>query len=126
MTTHSRPLSPHLQVYKPQLTSMMSIVHRATGVVLTIVALPLVMYWLVSLFSGPQTYEEMMGLYGHWTIKWLLVACLFCLFYHLFNGIRHLFWDAGWLLNLKGAYASGWLTIILAVVVTAGVAGGVL
>jgi succinate dehydrogenase / fumarate reductase, cytochrome b subunit len=124
MATENRPLSPHLQVYRPQLTSVLSISHRISGVVLsfgTVVAI----FWLLALASGAEAYDRLLGLLGHPIGLAVMVAWSFALFYHLLNGIRHLVWDAGWMLDLRGAYASGWAVVILAVVLTA-LAWGVL
>ncbi|HUO82116.1 MAG TPA: succinate dehydrogenase, cytochrome b556 subunit, partial [Gammaproteobacteria bacterium] len=90
-----RPLSPHLQIYKPQLTSVLSILHRFTGVGLSFAALLLV-YWLIALARGPAAYADAIGLFGSGFVRLLLVAVSFCFFYHLCNGVRHLFWDAGY------------------------------
>jgi succinate dehydrogenase / fumarate reductase cytochrome b subunit len=107
MPASNRPLSPHLLLYKPQLTSVLSIVHRATGVALA-VGLLLVVYWLVALAAGPETFGNAQRIMGSWIGKLILFGFTFALFYHLCNGIRHLFWDAGLGLDLKTVYASGW------------------
>lgn len=125
MATDNRPLSPHLQVYRPQLTSVLSISHRITGIVLSVGSIVVVL-WLLALASGPERFEQMNSALGHPVGLIGLAVWSFCLFYHLLNGIRHLFWDAGWLLDLRGAYASGWAVVILAVILTAGIWGGLL
>jgi len=123
MVTDNRPLSPHLQVYRPQLTSVMSISHRITGLLLSL-GMVLITAWLVSLAAGPEAFETVNAwLRSPVGLAALLVWTL-ALFYHLLNGIRHLFWDAGWLLDLKGAYASGWTVLVLTVLLTAIVWGG--
>lgn len=118
MSTHERPLSPHLQVYRPQLTSVLSISHRATGVVLSAGLLPVIV-WIAALASGPNAYDAVNATYSHpiGVAAWLVWS--FCLFYHFLNGIRHLLWDAGYLLDIKGAYVSGWTVVTLAFVLTA-------
>ena len=118
MATENRPLSPHLQVYRPQLTSVLSISHRITGVLLSLGTV-IVVFWLLALAAGPEPFERMVGYMAHPLSLILLVVWSFALFYHLLNGIRHLIWDAGWMLDLRGAYASGWAVVILAVVLTA-------
>lgn len=105
-----RPLSPHLQIYRPQLTSVLSITHRATGVALALGTLFLV-YWLVAAASGPQAFASLQGFMGSWLGLLLLFGWSVSLFYHLANGIRHLFWDAGFGFDLKTAYASGWTVL---------------
>lgn len=118
MATHPRPLSPHLQVYKPQLTSLLSIIHRATGVALTAGALGLV-WGLLSLALGREEFEYFRACANSMLGKLVTAAFVFCLVYHFLNGIRHLGWDTGWGLDLKRAYATGWLLVVLAPVLTA-------
>ncbi|MEX0729974.1 MAG: succinate dehydrogenase, cytochrome b556 subunit [Aquisalimonadaceae bacterium] len=110
MQTDNRPLSPHLQVYKPQLTSVMSIAHRITGVGLSAGVL-LLIYWLVAAASGPDAYATARSLLGGFLGQLVLMAFTFALFYHLCNGIRHLFWDAGKGLELQTTYLSGYLAL---------------
>jgi succinate dehydrogenase / fumarate reductase cytochrome b subunit len=119
MATHKRPLSPHLGIYKPQLTSFMSILHRATGIVLAIGLLPLT-YWFYSISLGPKEYEQMQAIVGSPIGLILLFGWSFALFYHLCNGIRHLFWDAGMGFDIKTAYMSGYLVWIAAFALTIG------
>lgn len=118
VTQHQRPLSPHLQIYRPQLTSLMSITHRATGVFLSFGTLVLV-YWLMAAAAGPQAYQQAQSLLGSWLSLLLLFAWSFSLFYHLCNGIRHLFWDAGLGFDLKTTYLTGYLVLIAAFILTA-------
>lgn len=117
MANHTRPLSPHLQIYRPQLTSVLSISHRATGILLAVGTLVLV-YWLVSAASGAQAYAAAQDLLGSWVGRTVLLAFSFSLFYHLCNGIRHLFWDAGLGFDLKTTYASGTAVVVVSVVLT--------
>jgi succinate dehydrogenase / fumarate reductase, cytochrome b subunit len=107
MQRAERPLSPHLQVYRPQLTSVLSISHRATGLALSIGMLPLV-WWLLAAASGPEAYGYAAGFFGSWLGVLLVIGWTFSLFFHLCNGIRHLVWDAGHGLDLPTTYASGW------------------
>jgi len=101
-----RPLSPHLQVYKPQLTSMLSILHRATGVFLAM-ATPVLVYWLWAIADGPETYHDLQRCFSHWFGQLMLLGWTFSLFYHLCNGIRHLFWDVGRGYEIDHLYTSG-------------------
>ena len=117
MPASNRPLSQHLLIYKPQLTSVLSIVHRATGVALA-VGLLLVVYWLVALAAGPETFANAQRIMGSWIGKLILFGFTFALFYHLCNGIRHLFWDAGLGLDLKTVYASGWSVLATSIVLS--------
>ena len=113
-----RPLSPHLQVYKPQLTSVLSILHRATGIALSVGALYLAI-WVMCAASSPATYAGFQGFNASILGRVLLGGWLFSAFYHLCNGIRHLFWDAGYGFELKDAYRSGWIVVAVALIATA-------
>ena len=112
-----RPLSPHLQIYKPQLTSILSILHIATGVALSIGSVILVS-WVVALSLGENAYSSYSMIINNWFGKLVLFGFTFGLFYHLSNGIRHLFWDAGYGYDLKVAYTSGSLVIISSLTLT--------
>lgn len=113
-----RPLSPHLQIYRPQLTSMLSILHRATGLALSLGFL-LFVYWLVAAAAGPQAYARAQGLLGSWFGLILLVGWSFAYFYHLANGVRHLVWDTGAWLTLPAVYRSGYAVVAIAFALTA-------
>lgn len=117
MSSDNRPLSPHLQVYSPQITSVLSIMHRLAGIVLAVGTLLLV-YWLAAAAAGPDAYATAQGLIGSWLGRLLLLGWSVALFYHLLNGIRHLCWDAGWGFELKSVYASGWAVVIGTVALT--------
>lgn len=117
MATDNRPLSPHLQVYKPQLTSVLSILHRITGVALAVGTLLLV-WWLIAAAAGPDAYDAAQGFIGSIIGRLLLLGWTFALFYHLGNGIRHLGWDIGWGFDLGTAYVTGWVVVIAAAVLT--------
>jgi succinate dehydrogenase / fumarate reductase, cytochrome b subunit len=126
----SRPLSPHLQIYRPQITSVLSISHRATGLALSVGTLLLV-WWLVALARGPEAFASAQSFVGSWFGRLLLLGWTFSLFFHLANGIRHLCWDAGYGFEIKTATISGWvvvaasaaLTVIVWVVGLAAMAG---
>lgn len=125
MVTDNRPLSPHLQVYRPQLTSVLSISHRFTGVLLSL-GMIVVVLWLLALSAGPEAFGRFNAALSGPVGLIALAVWTFSLFYHLLNGVRHLLWDAGWLLDLRGAYASGWIVVIASIVLTVLVWGGVL
>jgi succinate dehydrogenase / fumarate reductase cytochrome b subunit len=112
-----RPLSPHLQVYKPQLTSVLSILHRATGIALSVGALYLAT-WVIYAAASPKAYALFQGFNISIVGRIVLGGWLFCAFYHLSNGIRHLFWDAGYGFELKDAYRSGWIVVTVALIAT--------
>jgi len=105
-----RPLSPHLQVYRPQITSVLSIMHRFTGVALSAGTLLLVA-WLVAAAKSAGAYAAVAGFIGSWIGLILLFGWTAALFFHLLNGIRHLAWDAGYGFELPEVHASGWTVV---------------
>ena len=113
-----RPLSPHLQIYKWQLTSILSILHRATGIALTVGALYLVL-WVICATS-PNAYSHFQSFNTSILGRIVLGGWLFSAFYHLCNGIRHLFWDAGRGFDKTPRQAGGWVAISGAVILTLG------
>jgi len=125
MKENNRPLSPFMigPYYKPQLTSLMSIAHRATGVFLSVVGAPLLLWWLVALGSGPEAYAATAVHLGGWSGKLAVLGSVFALCYHLLNGIRHLVWDSGRALELGTAYRLGWLVLAGTVVLAAAILG---
>ena len=112
-----RPLSPHLQIYRPQLTSVMSILHRATGIALSVGAIYLAI-WVMCAAAKPDTYAAFQGFNTSILGRLLLGGWLFSAFYHLCNGIRHLFWDAGYGFEIKDAYRSGWIVVGVSAIAT--------
>lgn len=114
---HVRPLSPFL-MYRWQYTNTLSILNRATGVVLSI-GLLLLVYWLVSLASGAGAYEKARALFATPVVVAALVGFSFSFFYHLLNGVRHLVWDVGYGFEKSTARKSGWVAFIGSIVVTA-------
>ncbi|GAB3121002.1 succinate dehydrogenase, cytochrome b556 subunit [Novispirillum itersonii] len=117
MKPDSRPLSPHLQIYSFKLHMAMSISHRITGIALVVGTL-LLLYWLGSAAAGPQAYATAASLIGSWFGRLLLLGWSFALFYHLCNGIRHLFWDAGKLFEKEEIYKSGIIVLAAAAALT--------
>jgi succinate dehydrogenase / fumarate reductase cytochrome b subunit len=117
MDRQNRPLSPHLQIYRPQVTSVLSLMHRITGLLLGIGTLLLV-YWLVAIAAGPELYAETQAFLSSWFGQLLLLVWSFALFYHLCSGIRHLFWDAGWGFDMPTVYTSGKAVLIATVLLT--------
>ena len=114
----SRPLSPHLQIYRPQLTSILSITHRGTGIFLSLGVVVLA-YWLVAIAGGESSYAIARECLSSVLSKLLLATWSFSFYFHLCNGIRHLFWDAGIGLELKNVYASGYTGVAASLVMTA-------
>lgn len=117
MTTHPRPLSPHLQVYKPQITSFLSILHRLTGVALAF-GLVLFAWWLGSAAYGPESFDTAQALMGSWVGRLLLFGWSVALFYHLSNGIRHLAWDFGYGFGNQQITKSGYAVLVSTLVLT--------
>ena len=120
MAPNSRPLSPHLQVYKPQITSMMSIFHRISGIILAGGAMLLVI-WLLSLARGPESYAVVQSFATCWAGQIIIFGWTFCFFYHLLNGLRHMVWDTGRGLSLGFASVSAYIILIAAVVLSVAV-----
>lgn len=113
-----RPLSPHLQVYRWQITMTMSILHRATGIALTVGAFALA-WWLLAMAAGGESAYRAAECLASPLGKFVLFGFSLCLVYHLLNGIRHLLWDAGWGFEIPEVYKSGYTVGILTVVFTA-------
>jgi succinate dehydrogenase / fumarate reductase cytochrome b subunit len=117
MASSDRPLSPHLQVYRPQLTSILSITHRATGVALAFGAL-LLSHWIIAATYGADTFQMAQDLLASWFGRLVLLGLTFSLFFHLGNGIRHLAWDIGWGFELDKVRLSGWTVIAFSLIMT--------
>ncbi len=125
MESKQRPLSPFMigPYYRPQMTSLMSIAHRASGVLLSVVGAPLLLWWVAALASGPEAYTGVVDFLSGWLGRVALLACLLSLSYHLCNGLRHLVWDSGRALDLRSAYAGGWLVLIVSALLAASLMG---
>ena len=116
--TRPRPRSPDVQIYKPQLTSVLSIVHRMTGVALSVGSVLLVA-WMVAVAAGGESYAMVDSWLRSWLGIVLLVGWTFALFYHLCNGIRHLAWDLDFGFELRSIYLTGWIVVAASVLLTA-------
>jgi succinate dehydrogenase / fumarate reductase cytochrome b subunit len=118
MSSVKDPLSPHLGIYRWQITMLLSITHRATGVFLSL-GLLLLAYWLLALASGPETYAAVSMHVNAWygELAWLLFT--FSLYLHLCNGVRHLFWDVGIGFEIQTSFASGYAVVIVSILLTA-------
>lgn len=117
MAESSRPLSPHLQIYRPQITSMLSILHRLTGVALGLGFL-LLAWWLIAAAAGPESYGTVQAVLGSFIGRIVLFGFAWALFYHLCNGLRHLAWDAGLGFELKAVTMSGMTVVIASLALT--------
>jgi len=116
-SSSSRPLSPHLQIYKPQISSVLSILHRLTGVAL---ALGMVVFcgWILSVAHGWGSYDSFTDIAGSWYGRVFLFGWSWCFFYHFLTGLRHLVWDMGKGFSIKTLHWTGWLIVILSSVFT--------
>ena len=112
-----RPLSPNIQIYRPQLTSVLSILNRVTGMVLSVCAVVLVA-WLVAATAGPHAYAAVQSAIWSWFGQIVLFGCTFAFFLHLCGGIRHLFWDTVCGFELRTIYATGWVVVTASTVLT--------
>ena len=118
MTTANRPLSPHLQVYKFQLTMAVSVSQRITGSGLA-VGLIVFAYWLGPAAYGPEAYATAQAFLTSWFGYLLLIGFTFAGAFHLCNGIRHLFWDIGWGFDMETTKASSTAIVVATPVLTA-------
>ncbi len=116
----ARPLSPHLQVYRPQITSVLSITHRLTGIALAFGTVLLVAWLVMVAIGDPAMYQEFAWHLARWWGAIPLFLWSFALFFHLANGIRHLFWDAGMGFELGTVTRSGIATVVAATAMTIG------
>lgn len=118
MAARQRPLSPHLDIYKKQITTVLSITHRMTGVVLAIGAL-FVTAWLVCVASDVDCFAWCQKILASWFGQLALFAFSASLIYHLLNGIRHLLWDIGWGMDIQTVVKTGYIVVALAIGLTA-------
>ena len=112
-----RPLSPHLTIYRPQLTSMTSILTRITGNALLLGAL-LMVWWFLAAATGPEYFETVDGIVTSFVGDVIMFGSLWALWYHLLAGVRHLIWDNAMMLELDRAETLGWAVIAGSVVLT--------
>jgi succinate dehydrogenase / fumarate reductase cytochrome b subunit len=117
MARADRPLSPHLQIYRWYFTMALSIAHRVTGVGLAL-GLVLLTWWLVALAHGPEAFAVVQGVSRSWIGVLVLFFYTFALFFHMGNGVRHLFWDCGYGFDLEVARYSGIAVLVFAGVMT--------
>ena len=109
--TVERPLSPHLGIYRMQITMLMSIVHRITGAALYFGTI-LLAAWLVSAAMGERAFAEVNALFGHPLGKLVLFGYTWAVAHHMLGGMRHLLWDTGRAMDPRSADILGWLTIL--------------
>lgn len=116
--TPSRPLSPHLQIYRPQITTVLSILHRLTGIALYF-GTAVWVWWLLAAATDDDAFDAARWFMGSWLGQIVLLGWTWTLFYHLGNGIRHLFWDIGKGYEMATATRTGWLVVVFAFAMTA-------
>ena len=117
MSIRPRPLSPHLQVYRWQVTSVLSILHRGTGLFL-VLGTAMIAYWVIALALDQNIFASYQTWLGSVVGKVLLAGWSFSLFYHWANGIRHLLWDIGWGYEIERVYMTGWIVVSISVTLT--------
>lgn len=117
MTMNERPLSPHLQIYKLELPMVLSGLHRITGIALSLGSLLLV-GWIVSAAHSAEAFAGMNRFLGGFIGQFLLFGWSFSLIYHSVNGVRHLIWDTGRLLEIKQIHSSGKIVLALSIALT--------
>ena len=118
MSNQGRPLSPHISIYRWPITMALSILHRVTGVALSVGLIALV-FWLFDAASGPEAYSVFESVMGSLVGKLLLIGWSFAFFYHLCNGVRHLVWDTGRGMEKDEANRSSWVVLAGTIALTA-------
>ena len=117
MTDNQNPLSPHLQIYRWHISSLLSIAHRISGVI-NLLALILIFFWLIALISGEDNYESFLLTINSFFGKFILIGFVWSMCFHILSGIRHLVWDLGYGFEIKTANISGIIVIIFSLVLT--------
>ena len=115
--SQERPLSPHLQIYRPQINMVMSIVHRITGAALYAGTL-IVAWWLIAIAGGPQSYADFQSVAGSFMGRIVLFGFTWGLVHHMLGGLRHFVWDTGRGFDLATVDRMSWATLIGSIVVT--------
>lgn len=112
-----RPLSPHLTVYRPQITSVLSIFHRASGCFMAL-SMVLIVWWFLAAATGSEYFELVDGLITSWIGGLVMIGSAAAFFYHLCNGVRHMWWDMGNGFELDQVTVSGYVTMGAAAALT--------
>lgn len=116
-TRNARPVAPHLQIWRWTLPLALSIVHRMTGGALYL-GTALLVWWLVAAAIGPEPFETAQAVFSSWLGILVLFGFSWALIQHLLGGLRHLMWDTGRGLDLPTVFASGWMVVVGAGVLT--------
>ena len=117
MQYKNNPLSPHLQIYRWHISSLLSITHRIVGVI-NIIAVTLICLWILSLLLGEKNYEFIYFFLNSFLGKFLVVFLCWSFSFHILNEVRHLFWDMGYGFNLRVAKITGILTFFGSFILT--------
>jgi len=117
MNDSKNPMSPHLQIYRWHISSLLSITHRISGVI-NLVALILIFFWLIILSFGENNYELFLLIINSFFGKFILIGFTWSMTFHILSGIRHLAWDLGYGFEIKTANISGAVVIILSLLLT--------
>ena len=117
MKDNQNPLSPHLQIYRWHISSLLSITHRISGV-MNLLALILIFFWLLVLSLGESNYELFLLIINSFFGKFILIGFTWSMSFHILSGIRHLVWDLGYGFEIKTANISGIIVIICSLVLT--------
>ena len=117
MKDNQNPLSPHLQIYRWHISSLLSITHRISGI-LNLLALILIFFWLLTLSLGENNYELFLSIINSFIGKFILIGFTWSMSFHILSGIRHLVWDMGYGFEIKTANISGIVVIISSLVLT--------
>ena len=117
MNDFQNPLSPHLQIYRWHISSLLSIIHRISGVI-NLLALILIFFWLLGLSFGESNYELFLLIINSFFGKFILIGFTWSMIFHLLSGIRHLAWDLGYGFEIKTANISGIVVVIFSLALT--------
>ena len=117
MSDSNNPLSPHLQIYRWHISSLLSIIHRISGII-NLLALILIFFWLIFLSSGENNYESFLLIINSFIGKFILIGFTWSMSFHLLSGIRHLVWDLGYGFEIKTANITGVIVIISSLALT--------
>tara|TARA_B100002051_G_C16577278_1_gene555748 strand:- start:363 stop:749 length:387 start_codon:yes stop_codon:yes gene_type:complete len=117
MNDSNNPLSPHLQIYRWNISSLLSITHRISGVI-NLLALILIFFWLLFLSFGESNYESFLLVINSFFGKFILIGFIWSMTFHILSGIRHLIWDLGYGFEINIANISGVAVIILSLLLT--------
>jgi len=117
MNDSKNPLSPHLQIYRWHISSLLSITHRISGVI-NLLALILIFFWLIFLSLGENNYQSFLLIINSFIGKFILIGFTWSMSFHLLSGIRHLVWDLGYGFEIKTANITGAIVIISSLALT--------